>query len=58
MYPKECFCYNINTTKLAKKAYEDKQAKIEKLILEKYPNYHSLNLREQYNIRKEIRNNL
>lgn len=53
-YPKECYSININVTKNAKREYEERKIRLEKAILEKYPNYYDLGLKERYYIRKEI----
>jgi hypothetical protein len=54
-YPKECFNIDMTVTKLAQKAYEDKQNRMYKWIEDNYPNYHNLNLREKYTIRQEYK---
>lgn len=53
-YPKEVFNARIDITQANMRRYDAAQAKIEKAILAKYPNYYKLSFRERWDLRHEI----
>ena len=54
-YPKEVFNINMDITRANMARYDKAQEKIEKAILEKFPNYYKMNFKERWEIRAEIR---
>ena len=54
-YPKEVFNIREDITRANMARYDAAQAKIEKAILEKFPDYYKMSFRERHEIRAEIR---
>lgn len=54
-YPAEVYNKRIDITRENMRRYDAAQAKIEKAILEKYPDYYKMPFIERHKIRAEIR---
>ena len=54
-YPKEVFNINMDITRANMRRYDAAQAKIEKEILKRFPNYYKLSFKERWALREEIR---
>ena len=58
MYPKELFCANELVTQENMRRYDERKRLIEKRCLELDPDYHKRNLKERYELRKKVEENL